>query len=116
MTECVCVCVCERERQREGGGGGEGRCRKGRGGRTEGRERVLRTGSLHDSGHRLLGLVVETSALRAANPVFDSRLRWDFSGSSHTCDLKSGTPVAALPNAWHRRVSARTGLPGVSIL
>ena len=39
-----------------------------------------------------------------------------FSGSSHTSDLKIGTPVATLPGAWRYRVSAGTGGPGVSIL
>ena len=39
-----------------------------------------------------------------------------FSGSSHTSDLKIGTPVATLPGALRYRVSAGTGLPGVSIL
>ena len=41
-----------------------------------------------------------------------------FSGSSHTSDLKIGTPVAALPGAWHwrYRVGTGTGQPGVSIL
>ena len=39
-----------------------------------------------------------------------------FSGSSHTNDLKIGTPVATLPGAWRDRVSAATGRPGVSIL
>ena len=39
-----------------------------------------------------------------------------FSGSSHTSDFKIGTPVATLPGAWHYRVSAGTGQPGVSIL
>ena len=39
-----------------------------------------------------------------------------FSGSSHTSDLKIGTPVATLPGAWRYRVSAGTGRPGVSIL
>ena len=39
-----------------------------------------------------------------------------FSGSSHTSDLKIGTPVATLPGAWRYRVSAGTGWPGVSIL
>ena len=37
-------------------------------------------------------------------------------GSSHTSDLKIGTPVAILPGAWRDRVSAGTGRPGVSIL
>ena len=39
-----------------------------------------------------------------------------FSGSSHTSDLKIGTPVATLPGAWRSRVSTGTGRPGVSIL
>ena len=34
-----------------------------------------------------------------------------FSGSSHTSDLKTDTPVATLPGAWHYRVSAGTGCP-----
>ena len=66
---------------------------------------------------RLVGLVVKASASRAEDPGFDSRLRRDFfSGSSHTSDLKIGTPVAILPGAWRYRVSAGTGRPGVSIL
>ena len=39
-----------------------------------------------------------------------------FSGSSHTCDLKIGTPVAVLPGAWRYTVSTGTGWPSVSIL
>ena len=46
--------------------------------------------------NRLVDLVVKVSASRMADLGFDSRLQWDFSGSSHTSDLKSGTPVAAL--------------------
>ena len=38
------------------------------------------------------------------------------SRASYTSDLKIGTPVATLPGAWHYRVSAGTGRPGVSIL
>ena len=38
-----------------------------------------------------------------------------FSRSNHTSDSKLGTPVATLPGACNR-VSAGTGLPGVSIL
>ena len=60
---------------------------------------------------RLVGLVVKASALRAEDPGFESRLRRDFAGSSHTSDLKSGTPVATLRDAWHYRVSAGTGRP-----
>ena len=39
-----------------------------------------------------------------------------FPGSSHTGDLKIGTPVANLPGTWRYRVSAGTGWPCVSIL
>ena len=63
------------------------------------------------------GLVVKASASKAEDPGFDSRFRrGDFSGSSHTSDVKIGTPVTTLPGAWRYRVSARTGWPGVSIL
>ena len=58
----------------------------------------------------------KASASRAEGPGFESRLRRDFSGSSHTSDLNIGTPVATLPGAWRYRVSAGTGRPGVSIL
>ena len=47
-----------------------------------------------------------------SNPACDGT----FPGSSHTSDLKIGTPVATPPGAWRYRVSARTGWPGVSIL
>ena len=66
-------------------------------------------------GKRLVGLVVKASASRAEDPVFESHLRRNFSGSSHTSDLKIGTPVATLPGAWHYRISAETGRPGISI-
>ena len=65
---------------------------------------------------RLPGLVVKASASRAEDPGFESRLRRDLSGSSHTSDFKIGTPVATLPGAWHYRVSAGTGRPDASIL
>ena len=58
---------------------------------------------------RLVGLVVKASASRAKDPGI-------FPGSSHTSDLKIGTPVATLPGASSFRVSAGTGLPGVGIL
>ena len=64
---------------------------------------------------RLVGLVVKGSASRAEDPRFESHLHLDFSGWSHTSDLKIGTP-AALPGAWRYRVSAGIGWPGVSIL
>ena len=47
--------------------------------------------------YRLVGQVVEVSAPKAEGPEFESRLRRDFSGSSHTSDFKIGTPVATLP-------------------
>ena len=65
---------------------------------------------------RLVDLVVKASTSGAEDPGFESCLRQDFSGSSHTSDLKIGTPVAILPGAWRYRVSAGTGRPGVSIL
>ena len=74
--------------------------------------------NLHLNSYCLVnvGLVVKASASRAEDPGFKSRLHLDFSGSSHTSDLKNGTPVATLPGAWHYRVSVGTGQPGVSIL
>ena len=60
--------------------------------------------------------MVKASASRAEDLGFESRLRRDFSGSSHTSDLNIGTPVATLPGAWRYRVSAGNGRPGVSIL
>ena len=42
--------------------------------------------------------------------------RGGVSGSNHTSDLKSGTPVATLPGAWRYRVGAGTGWSGVRIL
>ena len=57
--------------------------------------------------------MVKASASGAEDPGFKSRLRRDFSVSSHTSDLKIGTPVATLPG--HDRVSAGTGRPGISI-
>ena len=57
--------------------------------------------------NRLAGLVVKASASGAEEPGFKSRLRRIFSGSSHTSDLKIGTPVATVPGVWHR-VSAGT--------
>ena len=64
----------------------------------------------------LVGLVVKASALGVEDLGFKSHLRWDFSRSSHTSDLKVGTPVATLPGAWHYSVSTGTGWPSVSVL
>ena len=65
---------------------------------------------------RLFGLVVKASASSVEDPGFESRLRQDISGSSHTSVLKIGTQVATLPGAWRYRVSAGTGWPGGTIL
>ena len=40
----------------------------------------------------------------------------EFSGSSHTSDLKIGSSGAAMPRAWWYRVSTGTGWSGVNIL
>ena len=40
------------------------------------------------SAHCLAGLVVKVSAMGAEDPGFEYRLPRDFSGSSHTSDLK----------------------------
>ena len=40
--------------------------------------------------------MVQASASRAEDPGFESRLRRDFSGSSHTSDLKIGVIGSAL--------------------
>ena len=66
--------------------------------------------------HHLIGLVVRRPPqewkIPGSNPACDGI----FLGSSHTSDLKIGTPVATLPGAWRFKVSAGTGQPGVSIL
>ena len=49
--------------------------------------------------NHLGGLVVKASASRAEDPGFESRLRRDFSGSSHTSDFNFDIPVATLPGA-----------------
>ena len=41
--------------------------------------------------------MVKASTSGAEDSRFESRLRRDFSGSSHTSDLKIGTPVTTLP-------------------
>ena len=55
--------------------------------------------------------MVKASASEAEDPGFEYRLLRDFSGSSHTSDLKIGTLAATLPGAWNYRVSAGTGCP-----
>ena len=58
---------------------------------------------------RLVGLVVKAFASREEDPGLAS-------GSSHTSDLRDGTPVATLPCVSCYRGNAGTGWPGVSIL
>ena len=57
-----------------------------------------------------------SARLRDRDPGFDSSLRREFSGSSYTSEANIGTPAATLPSAWRYRVSAGSGLPGVSVL
>ena len=64
----------------------------------------------------LVGLVVGRPPRERMIPGLNPACAGIFSGSSHTCDLKIGTPVATLPGAWRYRVSAGTGRPSVSIL
>ena len=60
--------------------------------------------------------MVKLFTLRAEGLGFESRLRHEFPGFSHTNNLKTGTPVPTLPGAWYYRVSAGAGWPGISIL
>ena len=66
--------------------------------------------------HRPVGLVVRRPPRERKIPGSNPASAGIFKGSSHTSDLKIGTPVATLPGAWRYRVSTGTGLPGVSIL
>ena len=66
--------------------------------------------------YRLVGLVVRRPPRERKIPGSNPACARIFSGSSHTSDLKIGTPVATLPGAWCYRVSAGTGQPSVSIL
>ena len=63
------------------------------------------------SSDPLVGIVAKASASRAEDPGFESRVQQDFYRSSHTSDLKIGTPVTTLPGAC-----AWTGQPSVSVL
>ena len=61
--------------------------------------------SFSEKKNHLIGLMVKACTLRAADPWFDSCFfRGDFSGLSHTSNLNTGIPVAALPgivgSAW----------------
>ena len=68
------------------------------------------------STDRLVGLVERRPRRERRIPGSNPACAGIFSGSSHTSDLKTGTPVAILPGAWRYRVGAGTGRPGVSIL
>ena len=67
-------------------------------------------------GNRLAGLVVRRPSRERKIPGSNPACTGIFSGSSHTGDLKIGTPVATLPGAWRYRINTVTGRPGVSIL
>ena len=65
---------------------------------------------------RLVGLVVRRPPRERKTPGSNPTCAGNFSGLSHTIDLKIGTPVSTLPGAWRYKVSTGTGRPGVSIL
>ena len=68
-------------------------------------------------GWHHLGVSLHSTGFASHRPGFDSRFPLgSFSRSSHTSDLQTGAPVAALPGAWRHRVTARTGWPGVNIV
>ena len=77
---------------------------------------LISESSVSSCAHRLVGLVVRRPPRERKVPGLNPACAGIFSGSSHTSDLKIGTPVAALPGAWRYRVSTGTGRPGVSIL
>ena len=66
--------------------------------------------------NHLVGPVVRRPPREREIPGSNPACAGIFFGSSHTSDLKIGTPVATLPGAWRYRVSTGTGRPGVSIL
>ena len=64
----------------------------------------------------LAGLVVRHPPQEWKIPGSNPACNRIFMESSHTSDLKIGSPVANLPGTWCYRVSTGTGRPGVSIL
>ena len=70
----------------------------------------------HHTEDHLFGLMVRRPPRERKIPGSNPTCAGIFSGSRHTSDSKIGTPVATLPGAWHYRVSAGTGQPGISIL
>ena len=75
-----------------------------------------RAGQIFSPVDRIVGLVVRRPPRERKIPGSNPACAGTFSGSSHTSDLKFGTPVATKPGAWRCSVSAGTGRPGVSIL
>ena len=65
---------------------------------------------------RLDGLVVRRPPRERKMPGSNPACAEISSGSSHTSDLKIGTPVATLRGAWRYRVRAGTSRPGINIL
>ena len=66
--------------------------------------------------YRLDGLVVKASFSRAEDPGSNPACAGIFPSRVIPVTKKIGTPVVTLPGAWHYRVIAGTGWPGVSIL
>ena len=124
MCVCVCVCVCVRACTRAYGLSGCVRAYIFVSECVRGRVRmhvclcVLFINFYFDARvNCLIALGDKAPASGAADPGFESRfLSGDFSGSSHTSDLKTGTPVAILKGEWRNRINAGTGWSGVSIL
>ena len=92
---------CEFKRLRTEGGGQ----RKGLGSDQRGKFVMPCVGCLRVR-YRLVGLVVRRPPRERKIPGSNPACAGIFSGSSHTSDLKIGTPVATLPGAWRYRVSA----------
>ena len=65
--------------------------------------------------HHLVGLEARCSPSEQQTWVQFLLSQWIFFWSSHTSDLKIGTPVVTLPSIWHERVSTGTGWLGGSI-
>ena len=63
-----------------------------------------------------LYLLLSLTCLESGRPGVRFLLALGFFWLSHTNNLRIGTLVATLPDAWRYRVSTRTGWPGVSIL
>ena len=90
------------------GRSGGGRDRNAISRKTEGLYPICRV-----TADRLVGQVVRRPPRERKIPGSNPACTGIFSGSSHTSDLKIGTPVATLPGAWRYTVSAGTGLVSV---